>query len=71
MIKLDSVSEQTKLKPCPFCGSEIKHKVKMLHFFECPNCGAVVSFTGKKKIMPGVYEAAEPIKNWNRRTENE
>ena len=73
MIKLDSVSEKTEkeLKPCPFCGSVINFRIKTIHFFECNKCGAVVSFTGRKKVTFGITEAENPIKNWNRRADNE
>lgn len=72
MIKLDSVSEQTEqgLKPCPFCGAEIKHRINIVNFFECNSCGACISFTGSKQIMRGVYEAKDPIANYNRRSGN-
>ena len=62
---------EIKLKPCPFCGSVINFRIKTIHFFECNKCGAVVSFTGRKKVTFGITEAENPIKNWNRRADNE
>lgn len=64
------MDKDIEIKGCPFCGAKINHKVKIINFFECPECGAVVSFTGEKKLMPNVYEAFDPIGNWNRRAEN-
>lgn len=60
-----------ELKNCPFCGSKIKHTQArgLLNFFECQQCGAVVSFCGKKYKGSGIYEAEDPMKNWNCRAE--
>ena len=49
----------------------INFRSKTIHFFECNKCGAVVSFTGRKKVTFGITEAENPIKNWNRRADNE
>jgi len=34
------------LKPCPFCGGEVKRVrgFRGLNFFKCKKCGVVVSF---------------------------
>ncbi len=62
------------LKPCPFCGAEVKvrHGISNITFFQCPNdeCLACVSFGGTKKTDFGTYEAENPINNFNRRVDN-
>lgn len=61
------VSDMEKLKPCPFCGGEVK-TTKVLYgliFFKCKKCGAVVSFDND-------YYNRNPDKAvyaWNRRAE--
>ena len=64
-----------ELKPCPYCGQRVVEKVKGgIHFYECQNieCGACVSFVGKKikGVMNGVVisEAENPRECFNRRT---
>ncbi len=68
MIKLDNVSEQVELKPCPFCGCaavvrEMVHEA--LWVVECsdPNQDNhyAQSFGATKK---------EAIENWNKRADN-
>ncbi len=61
-----------KLKPCPFCGGETRTRIGVgtLTYFYCqnPECGAIISFTGKRKNQPNVFEAENPVGNFNRRT---
>ncbi|MCH5195927.1 MAG: Lar family restriction alleviation protein [Oscillospiraceae bacterium] len=62
------------LKDCPFCGGKIE-MVKgpgNITFFRCNNmeCLADISFGGNKTVSPGITEAENPIKNFNRRVNN-
>ena len=54
-----------ELKPCPFCGSEVK-KIMVFDWmvFSCSECGADVSFHNKKSDR-------DECEAWNRRAENE
>lgn len=44
--------KKPELKPCPFCGGEVKShggrfsdiKTQIIMFFKCQKCGAIVSF---------------------------
>lgn len=60
-----------KLQPCPFCGGETRARIGVgtLTYFYCqnPECGAITSFTGKRKIQPNVFESDNPVGNFNRR----
>ena len=63
------------LKLCPFCGHRIIEKITSgIHFYECenPDCGACISFVGKKikGRINGVVisEAENPREHFNRRT---
>ena len=62
------------LEGCPFCGRKIEMKKGPgnVTFFRCYNleCLAVISFSGNKKIAPGITEASNPVKNFNRRANN-
>ena len=55
-----------KLKPCPFCGGEVKEEwgigVGMM-VFDCPNCGAWTIFVAEDGVMDKCREA------WNKRTD--
>lgn len=54
------------LKPCPFCGGEVKaQRFRSLDIpgFLCGHCGAVVSFAGTYTSVSGIA----PRKAWNRR----
>jgi hypothetical protein len=33
-----------ELKPCPFCGGEVKKYNRLLIFIKCQKCGATISF---------------------------
>ena len=68
------MESRISLKPCPFCGAEVKIK-RGLHnvtFFLCTNekCLALVSFGGDKQVGSDGFEAENPIDNFNRRTGN-
>ena len=57
------MGKDESLKPCPFCGSEVKKQkgiVKGVTMFICANCGADVCFFGAE------YEP-KATKAWNRR----
>lgn len=60
-----------ELKNCPFCGDRMRKRAGFggLTYFYCENnnCGAIVSFNGKREIAPGVFKAENPIANFNRR----
>ena len=67
MSKELKVSKSIRLKPCPFCGSNVQcdhgDTNAPFLFFRCRRCGAVVSFANE-------ICDAEPIKAigyWNRR----
>lgn len=53
----------TKLKPCPFCGSEVEIFVApmLTKMFVCHSCGADVCFYGAERNKEKAVEA------WNRR----
>ena len=56
-------SMTTKLKPCPFCGGEIRKFIGPLKntvMFVCDKCGADVCFYG------GEYEP-KATEKWNKR----
>lgn len=59
---------ETKLKPCPFCGSTSVRKVtaplRKTQMFICNYCGADVCFYGAE-YEPKATEA------WNRRADDE
>ena len=63
--------EDLKLKPCPFCGGEVKRTIGFMgfNFFKCKNreCGATVSFDNDYCNE----HTEEAIKAWNRRADNE
>lgn len=58
-----------KLKPCPFCGEEVKRVVGFggLNFFKCKNakCGAVMSFCNDWFNT----HTSEAINQYNKRAE--
>lgn len=57
------MKKNESLKPCPFCGAEVKKQkgiVKGITMFICPKCGADVCFFGAE------YEP-KATKAWNSR----
>jgi Lar family restriction alleviation protein len=56
-----------ELKPCPFCGSDVKivfNRFGSLYMCFCETCGAIVSFKGK--------EGKIALRNaWNERADDE
>ena len=56
-----------KLKPCPFCGSEIKERIGFggLRFFGCRKCGALVSFDNNRCN----HNPDSTYDYWNRRVD--
>lgn len=58
------------LKPCPFCGGEVKLEtgwadaVSVFYSFDCDNCGMYCSFND-------CAPKEDAIEAWNRRVDNE
>lgn len=82
-IKPESKSNASKLKPCPFCGTEVKMLKKPLwhgshgyhdcYNFEvkCPKCGCRVDYIDSDTIYRSEEEAvANVTKAWNERYVN-
>ena len=62
--------QNEKLKPCPFCNSQIKKIIGFqgINFFKCQNkvdCGAIVSFDNDYCN----FHKEKATKAWNRRAE--
>lgn len=58
---------QNELKPCPFCGEEVKivfSPYGRIYMVACSKCGAIVSFKGNEGKSDVRYA-------WNRRVDNE
>ena len=55
-----------ELKPCPFCRSKMLKPCYFggLALIKCKNCGAIVSFDGKKSM-------SQTTNAWNRRANND
>ena len=60
--------EESKLKPCPFCGSEVSlsscdqyDSFEDLYWVKCYECGAEIESYGNE---------SDAIKAWNRRTQS-
>ena len=54
------MSNEYKLKPCPFCGSEAVINIR--HFAICTGCDASTAFFGSDK---------EAVEAWNTRAEHD
>lgn len=60
-----------ELKPCPFCGGEIKLDEDDFYMFCCDKCGAGITFA--KELEDGTAtdcNKKESIEKWNRRANN-
>ena len=58
---------EINLKPCPFCGGNVKKRIAPLMgtvMFVCEKCGADVCFYGAEHEPKATFA-------WNRRAENE
>lgn len=64
---MGSVIIHYDLKPCPFCGEQVKRVIRImgLNFFKCKKCGAVVSFDNDYYNT----HKNEAVEAWNRRVE--
>ncbi len=59
---------EIKLKPCPFCGGEIKLDEDDFYMFCCNTCGAGITFA--HELEDGTAEDCtkeESIERWNTR----
>lgn len=59
---------ETELRPCPFCGNEVKIDEDDFYMFCCDVCGAGVTFA--KVLKDGTatdMSKSESIAAWNRR----
>lgn len=68
------MEERDKLKPCPFCGSEVTYMTMLtgIKMFYCKNhsgCGAIVSFDNPVCNDPRADWARTGA--WNRRVNDE
>ena len=68
------MEERDKLKPCPFCGSEVTYMTLFtgMKMFYCKNhrgCGAVVSFDNPACNDPSADWARRGA--WNRRANDD
>lgn len=79
-IKAESKSSAQELKPCPFCGTEVKLLKKPLwhgsHGYhncfdfsvKCPKCGCTVDYIDSDTIYRSEEEAiSNVVKSWNER----
>lgn len=62
----------TKLKPCPFCGTKsvlLRNADDTFWFVECRACQ--LEFTVKRSVRKGVPQSNEKevVETWNRRAE--
>lgn len=53
-----------KLKPCPFCGGQVKLKMLHVAMIQCTKCNAIISFGGNEYPK-------QTVKMYNLRTESE
>lgn len=61
---------EIKLKPCPFCGGEVKldHAYNEFYMVRCDNCCSVTTFGYTYKGgMARDATRVETVKAWNRR----
>ena len=65
------MSEQEKLKPCPFCGGEAEMSVDGgnhgytpdIYYVKCKHCGAQI-----RKVSDNYYDLSNAVVNaWNNR----
>ena len=57
--------------PCPFCGREIKTKLRQLssgHSARCPNCGTLIQFDGDggRRAQGAIDDLNRQIRRLNR-----
>lgn len=63
---------EEQLKPCPFCGHEVKIDEDDFYMFCCDDCGVGVTFA--KVLEDGTatdMNKGESIEAWNRRISSE
>ena len=60
--------KKTKLKPCPFCGSnKVRPRTEYVPSVKCPDCFAIISFTD---MPPFVKDADGVVTRYNRRSDD-
>lgn len=76
--KPESKSNESELKPCPFCGTEVKMRKVPLYGYpgcfefdvRCSKCGCTLDFTRADSIYYSEEEAVANVrKKWNERKE--
>ena len=69
----------SELKPCPFCGTEVKMRKVPLYGYpgcfdfevKCPKCGCTIDYNYNDTIYRSEKEAvANVVKSWNERKES-
>jgi len=70
--------EETKLKPCPFCGGNVtvmhvNHYdfYNRRYFYSCEKCGANIFLFAKEKYVSAKQTDGEAIALWNSRSGQE
>lgn len=65
---------ETKLKPCPFCGSPDKVYIRKIdngYKVACGDCGSCGKYVAVKKWHSNKFIAqGQAVKAWNRRADN-
>ncbi len=68
---------EEKLKPCPFCGGEIRymhtnHKNlhNRTHQYNCVKCNAYIFLNAEGRYKTADETKEEAIDTWNRRADN-
>lgn len=77
--EVESKSNTSELKPCPFCGTKVKMRKVPLYGYsdrfefevKCPKCGCSVDYKHNDTVYRSEEEAiANVVKAWNERKES-